>query len=153
MFHPSFSSAFGETRLVHLFKEVGSNAKTWGNDTLQTYIKDPVEDGNYPKALYGIGLTAFSTATELIDYGISGIVDKRLEAPGSGPFARTRRDVGELLGDAVRLRPLKTVANILRLPGSLISDGLEVGQYDHTGGNVRSMASRVRNQSASVLNN
>lgn len=142
--------AFREARLLGLFRNVGSNFNTWRHDVAETHIKGPVEEGNYPKAAAGAVLAVGSAFTEMTDYLIAGAVDKDLEAPGPGIMPRTRRDVKALIGDAVRLKPLATVANVLRLPGSVIMDVPEgfLG-FDHGA----SVASRIRNQSASVLNN
>lgn len=151
MLHHSFPSAFREERLIGLMKNVGSNFNTWRHDVADTHIKGPVEQGNYPKAAAGAVLAVGSALTELSDYLIAGAVDKDLEAPGGGVMPRTRRDVKALLGDAVKLRPLATVANVIRLPGSLLMDVPEgfLG-FDHRAGAI---SSRMRNQSASVLNN
>lgn len=145
------ASATGEARQLSLFKEVGGNLRTWGADVVQSDITDPVDKGNYPRAVAGAGIAMASTVFELSDYLIAGVVDKELKAPGAGIMPRMRRDTAELLGDAVRLRPFKTVANLLRLPGSLIMDTAEtITGIEHR---PRGIASAMRNQSAAVLNN
>jgi len=145
------ASATREARQLSLFKEVGSNVRTWGADVVQADIKDPIDKGNYPRAVAGAGIAVASTVFELSDYLIAGVVDKKLEAPGAGIMPRMRRDTAELLGDAVRLRPFKTVANLLRLPGSLIMDTAEtVTGIEHR---PQGIASAVRSQSEAVLRN
>ncbi len=150
LFLPS-APAFREARPLHLFKNVGSNFNTWRNDVADTHIKGPVEAGNYPKAAAGSVLAVGSAFFELGDYLIAGAVDKDLEAPGGGVMPRTRRDVKALIGDAVKLKPLATVANVLRIPGSLFMDVPEgfLG-FDHRANGI---SNRVRSQSADVLRN
>jgi hypothetical protein len=145
------ASATREARQLSLFKEVGSNVRTWGAYVVQADIKDPVDKGNYPRAVAGAAVAVASTVFEFSDYLLAGIVDKKLSAPGSGIMPRMRRDTAELLGDAVRLRPLKTVANILRLPGSLVMDTAEtVAGIEHR---PQGIANAVRSQFAAVLRN
>ena len=109
-----------ERRTIHLFKEVGSNAKEWGSDVADRYFKTPHQNNsNYERGMGVLGATV-STLTELPDYLIAGVVDKNITAERSN----TVRDVGELLKDIVTLRPLKALSDIIRLPGSATRDAI-----------------------------
>gem|GEM_PF-1477327 len=112
--HFTFSSSAREARMIHLFKEIGSNAKTWWVDGKNKYIVDPIKMSNYPKAAMGVGAAAASAVLEFPDYIVSGIIDQKLEPP-SGTLGRTRRDIGVLLKDVVTLRPLRSLADASRL--------------------------------------
>lgn len=129
------SSSAREHRLLYLMKEVGNNLGTWGKDAGTTYVGDPVLQGNYPRAAFGAVMLPLSAIAEVTDYVIAGVVDQKLEAPPNVPFGRTRRDVGNLLKDAVSLRPLKTLADAARLVFTdLPMDSLDaLGGFEHTG--------------------
>ncbi len=116
-------------------KEVGSNLKTWGSDAGTTYVGDPLRKGNVPRAAFGALMLPVSLLAEAPDYAIAGVIDQKLEPPPNVPFGRTRRDIGKLLGDAVSLRPLKTLADAARLVFTDVPlDGIEtLAGFEHGG--------------------
>ncbi|MBT5236890.1 hypothetical protein HOL63_00790 [Candidatus Peregrinibacteria bacterium] len=109
-----------ERRTINLFQEVGSNAKEWGGDVGNRYFKTPHQNNsNYQRGMGAVGAVV-STVTELPDYLIAGVVDKKITSERSN----TVRDVRELVKDVVTLRPLKALSDIVRLPGSATRDAV-----------------------------
>jgi hypothetical protein len=114
------TTLFRERRTINLFQEVGSNAKEWGGDVVDRYFKTPHQnDSNFQRGMGAVGAVV-STVTELPDYLIAGIVDKKITSERSN----TVRDVRELFKDAVTLRPLKALSDVIRLPGSVTRDAV-----------------------------
>ena len=114
-------TCFGERRTISLFKEVGSNFKEWKDDGMDRYIKTPWQKGgsNYERVMGVVG-AGVSTITELPDYLLGGIVDKKVTAERFN----TGRDVRELLKDVVTLHPLRALTDLIRLPGDLVRDSV-----------------------------
>lgn len=111
-----FDSALArEQRLLFLMKEIGSNTKTWGSDAIDTYIKQPVQKGNVVRTAAGPLMLGLSTVAELPDYIVAGALDYPLDPPKAVPMARMRRDAGELLGNVVKIRPVRALVNALQL--------------------------------------
>ncbi len=111
---------FRESREINLFKEIGGNAKEWGSDVRNRYFETPHQNGsNYQRAMGVLG-AGVSTITELPDYLIAGVVDKKITSERSN----TIRDTRELLKDVVTLRPLKALSDVVRLPGSVTRDAV-----------------------------
>ncbi len=140
-----------EHRFLHLFKEFGSNVKTWAGDAGETYIGKPVRNGNPIKTLAGAGMLVASTVLEATDYAAAGVFDQRLKAPTSVPFSRTRRDVGNLLTDVVHLRPIKSILDVVRLATTDVPmDGVETMLgFEHTG--ARNIRNTMRSKAASTF--
>ncbi len=119
----------GEQRLTFLMREVGSNAAEWGRDIRDEYLVGPWQRGDNIQKIAGPFAAAASTVLELPDYLFAGAVDQRVEHP-RGIFGRTRRDLGELLGNVVRLRPLRAV----RSGWSLATADIPLDGIDMLGG-------------------
>lgn len=119
-----------EQRLLHWFKEVGPNAKTWMNDVADTYVKQPVAERDPIKMIGGAVMAAASTVLEAPDYIFAGIADQKIIPPTG---LRTTRDIGQLGKDIVSLKPIATVLDVLRLPGDLVLDAGDklVGIHSH----------------------
>ena len=138
----TYSVSAKEERMLYLFKEVGSNMKTWFGNARDNYVVNPVNEGNYTKAAAGVVVGGAGVIMELPDYLISGVIDQRLDPP-TGTFGRTRRDIGTLLKDVVTLHPLRSLADASRLAFTDIPmDGLEVitGTQNETHSRVHSLA-------------
>jgi hypothetical protein len=110
-----FSASAKEARLLGLFKEVGSNARTWGKDVGDTYIKKPMDEGNAPKTVAGAGMAVASTILEAPDYLVAGALDNKLDPPPAGALGRTRRDLAQLAKNIVTVHPIRAVTDACRL--------------------------------------
>ena len=109
-----------ERRTINLFEEVGGNAKEWEGDIVDRYFRTPHQnDSNYQRGMGVLG-AAVSTVTELPDYLIAGVVDKKITSERSN----TIRDMRELFKDVVTIRPLKALSDVVRLPGSATRDSI-----------------------------
>lgn len=107
-----------------MFKELGSNAKTWANDMGGTYISGPLKDKDPIKLALGVPMAAASVLFEAPDYLYAGAVDNKLSPP-TGIMGRTRRDVSQLFDNVVHLRPLKTLTDGFRLISDVPMDGVD----------------------------
>lgn len=111
--------SIGEHRKTYLFKEVGPNLKTWGGDTMETFVNGPLKKKDYVGATMGSFAAAAALVLEAPDQIYAGIVDKKLEPPKG---TRTGRDLRELGSDVVNFRPVSTVLDGLRLFSSIPMD-------------------------------
>ncbi len=134
--------ASAERRLIHLFKEVGSNLASWGKDTADRYIVNPVEQENPVKALMGSVMTVASTILEAPDAAVAGVFDNRVTYEGRTGL-RTTRDVGQFVKNAVTLHPFRAATDAWRVATTDIP--LDFG--DAVGG----FTGRTRARAADVL--
>lgn len=112
------SSGTQESRLLGLFKEVKSNAVTWGKDVKHTYFDEPIAEGNPVKTVAGIGMIMAETVLRLPDVLYAGAVDQRKSAP-EGFMGRTRQATGQLVENVVTVHPLRALGNASELIFSL----------------------------------
>ncbi len=104
-----------------MFKEVGNNVGSYARDLNESYLSGPVKRGDPIQIALGVPMAAVSLVMEGPDQLWAGAVDTRLEHPNA-IMGRTRRDIGDLVDHAVHLRPLKTIADVFRLTGSVPLD-------------------------------
>ena len=105
------ASAYGESRILCLFKELGPNVKTWGNDVGSTYIAQGFKEKDPIKQVTGIPMAVGSALFELPDYLWAGAVDEKLN---NAEDIRTWRDIKAIGRNNVR-HPIRTVLSGLRL--------------------------------------
>ncbi|UPA22339.1 hypothetical protein K8942_04800 [Candidatus Peribacteria bacterium] len=120
----------GEARCIHLFKEVGSNLKTYGKDLGQEYITGPYQKHDAIQMITGPVMAAASVILEGTDQIVAGVLDQKLE-PSNGTLGRMRRDGKEFLKDVVTLHPIRAIADGFRLVTSdlLLDVGDAVGGH------------------------
>ena len=128
----------GESRPLHWFKEVGGNAKEFGRDTVQTYLKQPLQNRNVVQTIMGPVGVALNTILMAPDAVLAGVADKKLEAP-SGP--RLGRDLTAFGKDFFTLHWIHAGLDLLRMPGSFAMDAFDaVGRFrDGTRGNIKNI--------------
>ncbi len=87
----------------------------WSSDVGETYLKNPIRQGNPVKTAMGIGMAGASLVLEAADYAIAGALNQKVEPPSGVPFGRVRRDIGALLTDVVTLHPIRAFLDLSRL--------------------------------------
>lgn len=103
-----------EQRLILLFKTLGENMKTYGNDLQENYITGPYHRRDVIQKGLGPVMAAGSIILEGPDQVWAGIVDQKLERP-SGIAGRTRRDLKLLLKNVATVHPLRAFGDVFRL--------------------------------------
>jgi hypothetical protein len=133
---PTRSLSAHEQRL--LWRGIFGNVANVVEGSWRENVAAPAENKNYPKAALGIPVTLADTLLTAPDAALAGIVGQDIEPLKPVTFARTRRDVGLVIGDTwdmlknvLSLRPgkalksaAKGILDLVRLPGDLPMDGI-----------------------------
>jgi hypothetical protein len=120
-----------EQRLIHLFKEVGPNLRTLGEDIKSTYITGPLQKKDPIQIGMAAPLVIASAIADGFDAAYAGIADQKIDAPDGGLGGRTRRDLKEIMKNHIR-HPIHTLLSGLRLISDIPMDTLDiVGGFRH----------------------
>lgn len=134
-----FQHREAEKRLCCFFKEIGSNVKEWGGYVNDRYLAGPWKRGDNFQKIMGPINAGVSVLTETGDAILAGIADNRIQYDAA---FRTPRDVGQAAKHLVTLHPIKFVTDVLRLPGDLGMDALDIAGGFHTEASRRTAVSR-----------
>lgn len=118
-----YGASFGESRPLFLFKNVGGNLKNWGEGTFETFVNAPLKEKDYVGAAIGSFAAAISVVTELPDAAIAGVADQEVKY---GEGSRTGRDLKAFGSDLSGGHFLKAGLDVLRMPGNVVMDGLQL---------------------------
>ena len=135
-------------KLSERFGNAWENVKGLGRRVDDTYFRGPYRrDDNYQKLL-GPPIGVVDGMANILDESIAGLANKKLPPLEGRFFVRTRRDVKELVGDVVRLKPINAALDVFRLISlnPLIDTADLVGGFEHgkTAGIRGETAARVR---------
>jgi hypothetical protein len=124
----------GEARLTRF--KISENVKELGSDTIGTYIREPLRNGNYVQAMLGVPAAGIRAVFEAPDAVFEGALDRRLDMKTDN---RIIRDVGAIKNDTIGavgniLRPGKAIKHVggaalavLRTPQSVIMEVIDQG--------------------------
>jgi hypothetical protein len=121
-------SLFGEARPLFVGKTILSNLGHWGSDTFDTFVKQPLKQKNYVGATMGAVSAGIGLLLEAPDQVYAGIVDKELRQEGGSRFARDVKHFGHDLSQG---HLISAGLDVLRTPGSLVMDGLQLATRGH----------------------
>jgi len=104
--------------------KVGENYKAFGQN-IGSYFQEGWNEKDPIKLAVAPFMAVGSALGEGLEPLASGIVDQKLERP-EGFAGRTRRDLGLLLSDTVKLKPLSVIRDVWSLATSdILLDGAE----------------------------
>lgn len=119
-----------ERRLVGFIKEYAS-------DVGETYLSGPCRGRDNLQKITGPIMAGASALLEGPDQLYAGAVGQEYQRP-TGIGGRIRRDIGALLGDIVRLRPLRALGDAWRLATSdvILDAGDAIGGFRQSSRNA-----------------
>ncbi len=98
--------------------KVSGNLGNVFGDSIDRYIKTPAESGRYEQYFLAIPAGIIATTYRSFHAVIAGAVDQELTVP-DGTFGETQRDIGSVKNDLLPPRPLRLLADAVRVPGDL----------------------------------